>query len=105
MSSASPYEPSIGFSRAVRVGNLIAVSGTAPIGPDHRTLGPGDPVAQTRRCFEIIQAALADAGASLADVRGNAHGLHGTPGVGHTACPAPTDSRSCLLSLLSLRQS
>jgi len=68
ISSGSPYEPSIGFSRAVRVGNLISVSGTAPIGPDRKTVSPGNPSAQARRCFEIIQAALEDAGSSLSDV-------------------------------------
>ena len=68
ISSGSPYEPSIGFSRAVRVGNLISVSGTAPIGPDRETVGPSNPSAQARRCFEIIQAALEDAGSSLSDV-------------------------------------
>ena len=68
ISSGSPYEPSIGFSRAVRVGNLISVSGTAPIGPDRKTVSPGNPSAQARRCFEIIQVALEDAGSSLSDV-------------------------------------
>jgi len=68
ISSGSPYESSIGFSRAVRVGDLIFVSGSAPIGPDGTTVGLGDPAAQTRRCFEIIQAALEEAGASLANV-------------------------------------
>lgn len=66
--SGSPYEPRIGFSRAVRVGNLISVAGTAPIGSDHATVGVGDPAAQTRRCLEIIRAALEEAGASLKDV-------------------------------------
>lgn len=68
ISSGSPYEPQVGISRAVRVGNVIAVSGTAPLGPDGRTVGPGDPAAQARRCLEIIAAALEHAGASLADV-------------------------------------
>jgi enamine deaminase RidA (YjgF/YER057c/UK114 family) len=68
ISSGSPYEPSIGFSRAVRVGNLISISGTAPIGPDRQTVNPGNPSAQARRCFEIIQAALEDACSSLSDV-------------------------------------
>lgn len=68
ISSGSPFEPTIGFSRAVRVGNWISISGTAPIGPDGRTVGPGNPSAQARRCFEIIQAALEAAGASLSDV-------------------------------------
>ena len=68
ISSGSPYEPRIGFSRAVRVGNFVAVAGTAPIGPDRSTVGIGDPAAQTRRCLEIIQAALEEAGATLNDV-------------------------------------
>jgi len=68
ISSGSPYESIIGFSRAVRVGDFIAVGGTAPIGPDGQTVGPGDPAAQARRCYEIIQAALEAAGASLDDV-------------------------------------
>jgi enamine deaminase RidA (YjgF/YER057c/UK114 family) len=68
VSSGSPFEPKVGMSRAVRVGDLIAVAGTAPLGPDGRTVGPGDPAAQARRCLEIIKAALEAAGASLADV-------------------------------------
>lgn len=57
-SSGSPYEPVIGFSRAVRVGKTIYVSGTGPIGPDGKTAGIGDPAAQARRCWEIILAAI-----------------------------------------------
>ncbi|MDP2619010.1 MAG: RidA family protein [Hyphomicrobiales bacterium] len=68
VSSGSRYEPIIGFSRAVRIGNMIAVGGTAPIGPDGQTVGVGDPVQQARRCFEIILVALEQAGASLNDV-------------------------------------
>ena len=68
ISSESPYEPRIGFSRAVRVGDLIHVSGTAPIGPNRKTVGPDDPSAQARRCLEIIRIALEDAGSSLSDV-------------------------------------
>jgi len=68
VSSASPYESFIGFSRAVRVGNLISISGTAPIGPDGQTVSQGNPSVQARRCFEVIQAALEDAGSSLLDV-------------------------------------
>lgn len=68
ISSGSPYEPIIGFSRAVRAGNFIAIGGTAPIGTDGKTVGLNDPVAQTRRCFEIISEALAQAGASLENV-------------------------------------
>jgi enamine deaminase RidA (YjgF/YER057c/UK114 family) len=66
VSSGSPYEPRIGISRAVRVGDRVLVSGTAPIWPD----GSCDPdaAAQARRCFEIIVAALHEAGAEPADV-------------------------------------
>jgi enamine deaminase RidA (YjgF/YER057c/UK114 family) len=68
VSSGSPYEPRVGISRAVRIGPFISVSGTAPLGPDGRTVCPGDPAGQARRCLQIIEAALAQAGASLADV-------------------------------------
>ena len=68
ISSGSPYEPRVGMSRAVRVGHIIAVSGTAPLGPDGRTVGKGDPAAQARRCLEIITEALARADASLEQV-------------------------------------
>ena len=68
VSSGSPYEPLIGSSRAVRVGSVVAVAGTAPIGPDGHTVGRGDPVAQARRCLEIIATALREAGASLRHV-------------------------------------
>jgi enamine deaminase RidA (YjgF/YER057c/UK114 family) len=56
------------MSRAVRVGSIVAVSGTAPLGPDGRTVGRGDPGAQARRCLEIIRDALERAGASLDQV-------------------------------------
>ena len=68
VSSGSPYEAVVGFSRAVRIGSTIAVSGTAPIGADGKTVGIGDPAAQTRRCFEIARQALRELGADLADV-------------------------------------
>ena len=64
VSSGSPYEPRVGISRAVRVGSIIAVSGTAPL-LDGRTVGKGDPAAQARRCLEIIKDALERAGTSL----------------------------------------
>lgn len=64
--SGSPYEATIGFSRAVRVGDRVLVSGTAPIWPDG-SVDP-DPGAQARRCFEIILAALADLGADARHV-------------------------------------
>ncbi len=67
IASASPYEPVIGFSRAVRIGNVIAVGGTAPLGPDGKTVA-GDAAAQARRCIDIAAEVLARAGAGLADV-------------------------------------
>lgn len=66
MSSGSPFEPTIGFSRAVRVGDRVLVSGTAPVWPDGSC--PDDVAVQTRRCLEIIETALQEAGASMADV-------------------------------------
>ena len=66
VSSGSPYEPKIGISRAVRVGDRVLVSGTAPIWPDG-SCDP-DPGAQARRCFEIIVTALRDVGADPRDV-------------------------------------
>jgi enamine deaminase RidA (YjgF/YER057c/UK114 family) len=68
VSSGSPYEPRLGISRAVRSGHIVAVAGTAPLGPDGKTVGTGDPAAQARRCIEIIRNALEQAGASLSDV-------------------------------------
>lgn len=58
--SGSPYEETIGFSRAVRVGSTVAVSGTAPVWPDG-TVDP-DPAVQARRCWEIMLTALAELG-------------------------------------------
>ena len=68
VSSGSPYEPRVGISRAVRVGNYVSVAGTAPIGPEGKTAAPGDPAGQARRCLEIIQTALEKAGAKLSHV-------------------------------------
>jgi enamine deaminase RidA (YjgF/YER057c/UK114 family) len=59
----SPYEPIIGFSRAVRVGNAVHLAGTGPVGADNE-----DVTGQTRRIFAIAEKALAEAGATLADV-------------------------------------
>src|SRR5690242_17985493 len=61
ISSGSPFEPRIGFSRAVRVGDRVLAAGTAPIWPDG-SCDP-DPEAQARRCIEIILAALRESGA------------------------------------------
>jgi enamine deaminase RidA (YjgF/YER057c/UK114 family) len=63
VSSASPFEQSIGFSRAVRVGPHVAVAGTAPIAAGGGTACPGDLYGQTKRCLEIIEKALNEAGA------------------------------------------
>lgn len=68
VSSGSPYEPIVGFARAVRIGNTIAIGGTAPIASDGTNVGVGDPAAQARRCFEITREALEELGAGLDDV-------------------------------------
>jgi enamine deaminase RidA (YjgF/YER057c/UK114 family) len=67
VSSGSPYEPIVGFSRAVRVGNIVAVSGTTA-GSTGKPVAIGDPGAQARAILETIEKALVDAGASLKDV-------------------------------------
>ena len=67
VSSGSPYESIVGYSRAVRVGNVVAVSGTTAASGG-KPVAIGDPEAQTRAIFETIEAALKDAGASLKDV-------------------------------------
>jgi enamine deaminase RidA (YjgF/YER057c/UK114 family) len=64
--SGSPFEDTIGFSRAVRVGNTVAVSGTAPVWPDGRV--DPDPTVQARRCWEIALAALEELGGRIDDV-------------------------------------
>ncbi len=64
--SGSPYEGTVGFSRAVRLGQHIAVSGTAPIWPGGRV--DPDPLAQTRRCWEIALASLSELGGKPEDV-------------------------------------
>ena len=65
--SASPYERQYGFSRAVRVGNRILVSGTAPVEPDGSST-PGDAAAQARRCLAVILEAIAELGGTASDV-------------------------------------
>lgn len=65
-SSGSPYEQPIGFSRAVRVGRRVLVSGTGPVWPDG-TVDP-DPGAQARRCLQIALTALHDLGGQVGDV-------------------------------------
>ncbi len=66
--TGAPWESRAGYCRALRAGNQIFVTGTAPVGADGRTVAPGDAYAQARRCFEIIGAALADLGAALEHV-------------------------------------
>jgi enamine deaminase RidA (YjgF/YER057c/UK114 family) len=68
VSSGSPYEPQIGISRAVRIGNIVAVSGTAPLGVDGITVHVGDLYHQTERCLEIIVEAVIKAGARKEDI-------------------------------------
>ena len=66
--TGSPYEPRLGILPATRLGHFIADNCTAPIGPDGKTVGKGDPATQARRCIEIIQNALEQSGANLSDV-------------------------------------
>ncbi len=65
ISSGSPFEGSIGFSRAVKIGNMIAISGTAPIARDGTSAALGDVYGQTLRCLEIIKQAIEDAGGTI----------------------------------------
>jgi enamine deaminase RidA (YjgF/YER057c/UK114 family) len=68
VSSGSAYEKPIGFSRAVKIGNFISVSGTAPIREDGNTAFPGDLYRQTICCIEIIKKAIEDAGGKLDNI-------------------------------------
>lgn len=66
--SGARWESIVGYSRAVRVGDMIAVAGTTAVGDDGEVVGVGDAYAQTARCIEVIRVALEDAGAELRHV-------------------------------------
>ncbi|MEM7115935.1 MAG: RidA family protein [Chloroflexota bacterium] len=68
ISSGAQWEDIVGYSRAVRVGNVVDVAGTTAVSPTGSALAPGDPYLQTLHILSIIEAALAEAGASLSDV-------------------------------------
>lgn len=68
VSTGSPFEPKVGISRAVRRGQIIAVTGTAPLDSGGKTVAKGDAAAQARRCLQIVEAAIRGLGGKRSDV-------------------------------------
>src|SRR5215831_898837 len=68
VSTGSPFEPKVEISRAVRAGQIISVTGTAPLSPEGKTVAKGDAAGQARRCLEIIQSAIEELGGKLSDM-------------------------------------
>ena len=66
--SGAPWEQMVGYCRAVRVGQHVAVSGTAPVSDNGTTFAPGDPYRQARRCLDLIETALSEVDATMTDV-------------------------------------
>lgn len=66
--SGAPWESTVGYCRAIRKGDMIFVTGTAPVDEKGNAFAPGDAYAQTKRCFEIIEKALRELGAEMSDV-------------------------------------
>lgn len=66
--TGTEWEPKVGYCRAIKAGNMIYLSGTAPVGEDGNTHAPGDGYAQARRCFEIVELALEAMGAGRQQV-------------------------------------